>query len=356
MAFVNDITYKYGLQAKYDALLQRDEQTLYWCTDTAKLYKGDVDYTEAVRFVDKHDTLLTPARNVLYVEPDGAGWVFVKDVETETDVWKQVFGKGSASGITIVTVIDENSGDDVVPSAKAVYDLFQKVECDPIDLSAYAKTEEVDNKLQNYALKSDIKNIADQMEYEVFDKPVGTLVDYREKEIRILCPSTTQWVLRTSGENSDASMYYLGFKAYAPNADVVSFKEDLKETIEDEEMYFFDDNEFAGIDGYGRKYSIVWLPVANYDLTSDTWTYYGSMSTEDKYIGWYYRVDWYNADGIVIASDMIRINLSNEECHYAISDAVLTNFVTEEEVEKLNTRIDELEDSVITATTWSEME
>ena len=68
MAFVNDITYKYGLQAKYDALLQRDEQTLYWCTDTAKLYKGDVDYTEAVRFVDKHDTLLTPARKVKIIK------------------------------------------------------------------------------------------------------------------------------------------------------------------------------------------------------------------------------------------------------------------------------------------------
>jgi len=355
MAFTNDIAYRYGLQSTYDALISRDPQTLYWCTDTRKLYRGDDDYTEAVRFTDDHTSLLTPARNVLYVEYTGAGWVYVKDVESGSDVWKQIFGSDDESGITIVTVIDETSTDDVVPSAKAVYDLFQTLDVSDLDLSGYAKTEEVDNKLQNYALKSDIKNIADQMEYEVFDKPVGTLVDYRDKEIRILCPSTTKWVLRTSGENSDSSMYYLGFKAYAPNADVVSFKEDLKETIEDEEMYYFENNDFAGIDAYGRKYSIVWLPVANYDLTSDTWTYYGSMSTEDKYIGWYYRVDWYNADGIVIASDMIRINLSNEECHYAISDAVMTNFVTEDEVEVISTRVDELEDRLIDVSTWAEM-
>ena len=34
MAFVNDIAYKYGLQEKYDALVERDEQTLFRCTDT----------------------------------------------------------------------------------------------------------------------------------------------------------------------------------------------------------------------------------------------------------------------------------------------------------------------------------
>lgn len=352
MAFVNDIAYKYGLQAKYDALIERDEQTLFWCTDTQKLYRGNEDYSQAVRFVDDHTALVVPARNILYVEAEGAGWVFVKNAEG-VDEWKQVFGKGSASGITIVTVLDETVGDDVVPSAKAVYDLFQAVpKC---DLSGYAKTEEVDNKLVDYALKSEIKDVANQREYEIFDKPVGTIVDYRDKEIRILCPETTQWVLRQSGENSDASMYYLGFKAYAPSNEVVSFKEDLNTTINDDEMYYFENNDFAGIDGYGRKYSIVWLPVANYDLTSDTWTYYGSMSTDEKYIGWYYRVDWYNADGIVVASDMIRINLSNEACHYTVTDAVLTGFVSEAELETVVARIDDLEDSVISASTWSEM-
>lgn len=163
--------------------------------------------------------------------------------------------------------------------------------------------------------------------YEITSKPVGTLVDYFDKEIRVMCPADTQWSLQNVGENGDATKYYVGFKAYAPNENVVSFKEDLAKTISDTTMYYFEGNDFAGIDEYGRKYSIVWLPVAKYDADTDVWTYYGSNSSEQKYIGWYYSVEWYNADGIVIASDCIRINLSNEECHSLIEPFYMNNAI-----------------------------
>ena len=143
------------------------------------------------------------------------------------------------------------------------------------------------------------------------------------------------------GENSDANMYYIGFKAYAP-VDAVSFKEDLKETIEDDTMYYFE-GEFAGVDAQGRKYSIVWLPAANH--ADGTWTYYGSMSSESKYIGWYYTVEWYDVDGKVIAGDQIRINLSNEDCHNNIKPYYMTNYATSEEVEALRESISTVEES-----------
>ena len=60
---------------------------------------------------------------------------------------------------------------------------------------------------------------------------------------------------------------------------------------------------------------VLWLPVAKYDEASDTWTYYGTSSSAEKYIGWYYSVEWYDSNGEVISSDCIRINLSNEACH-----------------------------------------
>ena len=56
-------------------------------------------------------------------------------------------------------------------------------------------------------------------------------------------------------------MHYFAFKAYAPEG-AYSFKEDDLEVIEDQTMYYFEDNDFAGIDEYGRKYSIVWLAAA----------------------------------------------------------------------------------------------
>lgn len=174
--------------------------------------------------------------------------------------------------------------------------------------------------------KDEAKASFEHVKYEVSHKPVGTLVNYSDKEIRVMCPVGTQFELQNSGENADKSVYYIGFKAYAPEG-AVSFKEDLAETISDDEMYYFENNEFAGVDSYGRKYSIVWLPVAKYDEASATWTYYGAASSTEQYAGWYYTVNWYNADGVVIGADQVRINLSNENCHSAIKPYYMSNAV-----------------------------
>lgn len=164
--------------------------------------------------------------------------------------------------------------------------------------------------------------------YEITSKPEGTLVDYRDKEIRVMCPADTQWVKQSVGATGNANMYYMGFKAYAPEG-AVSFKEDDQATIEDQTMYYFEGNDFAGVDKFGRKYSIVWLALASYDEASDTWTYFGEKSSMEKYIGWYYSVEWYNADGVIIASDRIRINLSNEDCHSAIEPYYMSDITAE---------------------------
>lgn len=170
--------------------------------------------------------------------------------------------------------------------------------------------EEVDTKITKALENLDID--AEVVEnYVVSHKPDGTLVDYRDKEIRVMIPNGTQFEIQNSGAGADKNAYYIGMKAYAPE-EAVSFKEDLAEIISDNEMYYFEGNDFAGTDENG-KYSIVWLPVAKYD--GSTWTYHGANSSESHYVGWYYSVEWYNANGKVIASDCIRINLSNEECH-----------------------------------------
>lgn len=154
----------------------------------------------------------------------------------------------------------------------------------------------------------------EQTKYEVAYKPENTRINITDYEIRIMCPADTKWELQNSGPNSNPNSYYIGFKAYAPE-DAVGFKEDLAEIIADTKMYYFENNDFAGIDDNGRKYSIVWLPVASYDPDTATWSYYGSKSSANKYIGWYYTVEWYNANNKVISSNTIRINLSNENCH-----------------------------------------
>ena len=155
-----------------------------------------------------------------------------------------------------------------------------------------------------------------QHKYEVSHKPTGTIVDYREKEIRIMCPADTHWEVQKSGTNASKNKYYIGFKAYAPEG-AVSFKEDLAKVIQDDTMYYFEGNSFAGIDEYSRRYSITWIPVA--ELVNDSWNYFGVASTKAKYLGWYYTVEWYSETGKLISTETIRINLSNEACHNNIN-------------------------------------
>ena len=180
----------------------------------------------------------------------------------------------------------------------------------------------VDEKAKD--VLDDAKHLFEKVKYEITNTPIGTLVDYREKEIRVMCPTGTVFTKQSVGETGNANMYYMGFKAYAPEG-AVSFKEGDRGVIVDE-MFTFD-SAFAGTDEFGRNYSICWLALASYDEKSDTWTYFGKNSSTSKYIGWNYIVEWYNADGIVIGSDSIRINLSNEECHYVIEPYYVHNIV-----------------------------
>lgn len=190
-----------------------------------------------------------------------------------------------------------------------------------------ADAKNVYTKEEVNSLISIIDASAESVKYEIFSKPTTALVDYREKEIRILCTADTEFVKQIVGAKVDADNYYIGFKAYAPDDKIVSFKEDMAQTIADDTMYFFENNEFAGIDEYGRKYSVVWFAVAKYNAETDTWEYYGAKSTINNYIGWYYSVEWYDANGNKVASDTIRINLSNEDCHNNIEPFFMNGVV-----------------------------
>lgn len=108
-------------------------------------------------------------------------------------------------------------------------------------------------------------------------------------------------------------------------------------------MYYFENNEFAGIDSYGRKYSIIWLPVAK--NSDGIWTYYGATSATDKYIGWYYTVQWYDNSGMIISGDQIRINLTNEDCHYEVKPFYTGDFATKEQISTIEEAISNMSES-----------
>lgn len=218
------------------------------------------------------------------------------------------------------------------------------------ELATKVDADEVDTKVSKAMVDSvaSAKAYTDKMvevavnehmvkKFEITSIPDGTLVDYRDKEIRVMCPADIKWVKQNVGSTGNANMYYMGFKAYAPDG-AVSFKEGDRGVIIDE-MFDFN-GDFAGTDEYGRNFSICWLALASYNEASNTWTYFGKNSNEEKFIGWDYIVEWYNADGVVIASDCVRINLSNEDCHYSTKPYYVGGMMKEIN-EKVKTIVDE---------------
>jgi hypothetical protein len=179
--------------------------------------------------------------------------------------------------------------------------------------------------------------------YEITDVPEGTLVSYSDKEIRIMCPSNTVFTKQTVGTNGDPNCYYATFKVYVPNDNVVGYIEHLGSQVDETILTDFSTDE------YGRKYQPTWLALARYDDATGIWTYYGKNSTKEKYVGWDYRIDWYNAENVLIASDCIRINLSNEDCHFNIEPSYIANATAEvkEKIETLETEKKELTDKVV---------
>lgn len=159
--------------------------------------------------------------------------------------------------------------------------------------------------------------------YEITDAPAGTLVKMNENEIRICCPANSEWSLQSVGKGGDANTYYVTLKTYIYNDNAVGYIEHLGDFVDAEILTDLKTDE------YGRRYQPTWLGVAKYDETADIWTYYGANSSEDKYVGWDYQLDLFDADGVMIASDSIRINLSNEDCHSSIEPYYVNNVVKE---------------------------
>lgn len=161
--------------------------------------------------------------------------------------------------------------------------------------------------------------------YEITDAPSGTLIKMTDNEIRICCPHDAEYHLQNVGTGGNPNTYYVTFKTYIYDDNVVGYKEHLNDSVDAEIL------TDLKVDEYGRRYQPTWLGVAKYDETTETWTYYGANSTSNKMIGWDYQLDLFNADGVMIASDSVRINLSNENCHYEIAPYYVGKVMTEVE-------------------------
>lgn len=193
-------------------------------------------------------------------------------------------------------------------------------------LAAKVSAEEVDSKIESALNEIECAPITyEKVKYEIVDAPIGTLIDYKDDEIRIMCPASSEYHLQAVGTGGDPNTYYVTLKTYCYNDNVVGYKEHLGSQVDAEILTDLKE------DAYGRRYQPTWLGVAKYDSESGVWSYYGANSSESRFIGWDYRIDWFDANGVMIASDSVRINLSNEGCHYVVEPYYIGKTKTEME-------------------------
>lgn len=277
------------------------------------------------------------------------------------DAYDILFVK-DASGKPYVGWIDKDGQkvicDDTAEFAELESQIAAKVSADEVDakIANKANVEDItqlDTKLATKADADEVERSYEKIKYEISDVPDGTLVSYRDNEIRIMASANCQWVKQSVGSGGKSNCYYVTFKTYVPNDNVAGYIEHLGDQTDSEIL-----TQFA-TDKYGRRYQPTWLAIAEYDETTDAWTYYGAESNEDKFIGYDYRIDWFDANNKMIASDCVRINLSNEDCHSAIkpyygvstTEEIETKVeeVVEEKVEEaVETKVEEVVETKMT--------
>lgn len=251
------------------------------------------------------------------LETELANKVSAEEVDTKID---------TAVTEKVETVVTEKVTEEVetVVNEKVETVITEKVDTVVNEKVETLVTEKVESTVVQALAKTD--------KYEVLDVPKGTLVDYNDKEIRIMVPHDAVWTKQAVGEGGDANSHYMTFRTYAPNDDAVGYIEHLGDQVDPEILTDLRTDES------GRRYQPTWLALAQYDAETDTWTYHGAKSTEGKYMGWNYQIDWFDADGIMIASDSIRINLSNEDCHSVIEPYYVGSAVAE----KVDAKVEEV--------------
>lgn len=249
---------------------------------------GNIENLQAAidaKLIDEHDIL------------------FLKDIDGKARIgWIDKDGN-------VVLVTDEKA--DLSQVEADVDALELNVDALENEMAKKADVETVNAELDD--LNADIaacENTHLKVKYEVSDVPTGTLINYREDEIRIMCPKDTVFTKQSVGAGGNPNSYYMTFKTYYPSKDVVGYIEHLGD-LSDAEIL-----TKSSTDKYGRVYQSTWLALADYDATTESWTYRGKESSKDGYYGYDYQIDWYDANGVMVDSDSIRINLSNEDCHY----------------------------------------
>ena len=246
------------------------------------------------------------------------------------DVYSAGSGIAIEIGIVSVKLANDTSGLRFVDGA--------------LDLALATKNSNGAMSKEDKLVVDSIPYVYEARKYDISGTPTGTLVNYGEREIRVMVPADAEFNEQNVGAGGDPNTYYMTLRTYAPN-NAVGYKEHIGNQSDSEVLTNLSTDE------YGRKYQSTWLGLARLDKATGTWSYYGKNSSAERFVGWNYQIDWYTEDGVMVANDSIRINLSNEECHNLIRPYYGQDNDLITEIVELQNTIAEMQEMY----SWSEM-
>ena len=291
-----NVFFKRGTWEEYDALPEKDANTLYFLTDKLQFRMGDEVYGVG-------QVASVEASGLLSAEDKEALDKLIKSGVTGfTPVDGSIVIDDGAEGKTIGVQLSEKAHNAI------------KLEDDGLytgEVQAGDGIELADGNVVS------VKPVFEKTKYEVVGLLAGARFDEYGRELRVMFPADAPFI-RPSGDvpGRDKDCYYVGIRFFAPSDDVTGFKEGEDKVDPDTPTEGFDGTS-SGVDKYGRKYDICWFPVARCDQEGDTWTYLGGQSTPGNCVGWYHTIEWYIGD-MCVDSETVRVNLTNPDCHNSL--------------------------------------
>jgi len=181
---LQNVIFRYGTRAQYNALTIKNENTVYWLTDTGELFRGNIDFTKMAREVTDLPTTSQAAQGVIYVVNPGEG----------ADINSYIFNGTSFTPLSkeYARTLNETSTHATVPTSKAVVDYVQLVKQELIDeMDDMVKGVDFDGMVSNPTYEEETRTIT----LPVLGKPDLVIAlgkdlvvesggyDYDEKEI-----------------------------------------------------------------------------------------------------------------------------------------------------------------------------
>ena len=102
------IQFKYGIQSNYDKIASKDLNTVYFTTDSQRLFVGDTEYTRPIQhgtslptgFVPPNSFFYHETEKALYFSKDGEAWVACSNFYTHPSFTARTLGPAAGKTLT----------------------------------------------------------------------------------------------------------------------------------------------------------------------------------------------------------------------------------------------------------------